>query len=108
MCSYNSPLSRLPSTLPVMSEFTEIRTQGKQTAVATALHRRVGPSRRGPPVWTAGVGGRNLARKLISVASQLDERKGDTYVTLCMMVSGKEGGEGWEGGVAAERFGSER
>lgn len=46
--SYNSPLSRLPSTLPVMSEFTEIRTQGKQTAVTTALHRRVGPSRRDP------------------------------------------------------------
>lgn len=46
--SHNSPLSRLPSTLPVMSEFTEIRTQGKQTAAATALGRRVGPSRRDP------------------------------------------------------------
>lgn len=62
----------------------------------------------GTPVWMAGVGGRNLARKLISVASQFDERKGDTYITLCMMVSGKVGGEGLEGGVATERFGSEK
>lgn len=41
--SYNSPLSHLPSTLPVRLEFAEIRTQGKQTAAATALHPLSGP-----------------------------------------------------------------
>lgn len=92
--SYNSPLSRLPSTLPVMSEFTEIRTQGKQTAVATALHRLSGPpggTRLRLRVW---VGGSIPARKLIRVASQVDELKRDTS-TLCMMGSGTGGDEGW-------------
>lgn len=69
---HNSPLSCLPSTLPARSEFTEIRTQCKQTAAASAsLRWPSGPAggTRGAP--TPGVAGGVPARKLISVASQV-------------------------------------
>lgn len=63
-----------PSTLPVRSEFTEIRTQCKQTAAATALHPQSGPSGGARPRLRGADGG-VPARKLISVASQFDECK---------------------------------
>lgn len=96
--SYNSLLSRLPSTLPVRSEFTEIRTQCKQTVAATALHQLSGPPG-GTPASTLGVGSSVPSRKLISIASQFEKRKRSTC-TVCIcalrcvsMWSG--GGEGW-------------
>lgn len=56
---------------------------------------------------TAGVGGRNPARKLISSHPCVTNER-ETYFTLCMKEYGKGGGKGLQGGGAAQRFGSEK
>lgn len=107
--SHNSPLSRLPSTLPVMSEFTEIRTQGKQTAAATALGRRVVPSRRDPST-DGGCGWEESCQEANQRPSLRNQRKGDAFYIMHEGIwkRGRRRAAGLHGGGATQRFGSEK